>query len=179
MVCALLRILCPPARNVVSHRELLVETGRAGQTLDNAPPRLSTVEFEQIANITASSMVGTSSAPAPNLTTGVSWLTSAPLQHPSPSAQHSPATSRAVSSHVLRPGQHTAEKSRASIACTQCRRNKTRCRNKNDESPCQACEERGKGHTCNYTDAAQAGSRPGSAFKDAEVSVPTLPRPSF
>jgi hypothetical protein len=186
-----------PARNVASREEPLVETGRAGQTLAaNAPLRLSTVESEQVANITASSMVGAGGAPAPNLITGgssVSRLTaSAPSQHLSPSAQHSPATveaspaPRAISGHVLSAGRHIAEKSRASIACTRCRRNKTRCRNKNDETPCEACEERGVGNKCDYTNASPAvgngsfgGNRRESAFGDVEVSVPSMPRQSF
>jgi hypothetical protein len=112
---------------------------------------------------------------------------SPPLQHPSPQAQQSPSTVEAsplltpvppnFNGHVETTGRHViTEKARASIACTSCRRNKTRCRNKNDGSICEACEERGK--VCDYQTASPAtgsGSYPSkrreSTIGEVDVSA--------
>jgi hypothetical protein len=119
---------------------------------------------------------------------------SPPLQLPSPQAQLSPSTVEASplltsaprnvnvngngTGHVVATGRQMTEKARASIACTRCRRNKTRCRNKNDGSPCEACEERGKGRECDYTIASLAtasASYPGHRRESAtgEIDVST------
>jgi hypothetical protein len=149
---------------------------------------------DQDVNVTALTMVSTSGAPTPTATTREKSTSQIPIvsahsQHPFPPAQHSPATVEAshvtcaIRGHVLSGGRHIKEESRASIACTRCRQNKTRCKNENNQTSCEACKERGVRNECNYTNASPAVSNKNyasshrkSTFKVIEVSTPTMPR---
>ncbi|KAH3952827.1 hypothetical protein HBH98_179290 [Parastagonospora nodorum] len=94
---------------------------------------------------------------------------SRPVQQSSPQGAQSPSTLNA--SPMVTPGASTpkghvddtgrriqgADRARASIACTSCRRSKTKCNNKGQGTTCIACAEKNK--FCDYsnTDASTTG----------------------
>lgn len=110
---------------------------------------------------------------------------SRPVQQSSPQGPQSPSTLDA--SPMVTPGAstpkghvddagrriHGADRARASIACTSCRRSKTKCNNKGQGTTCIACAEKNK--FCDYsnTDASATGvvKRRESTVGDVDVSA--------